>query len=68
MKARLYIDRGTPLVSTWPETLTDGSTVWNLNLRGGEVIPCVTERAADEAFAFMVQAVKTATGESPLVL
>lgn len=67
MKQKLYIDKGAPLVSEWPERLSDGSEAWNLHLRGGEVIPCPTERKADEAFGIMVVAIK-ATGADILVL
>ena len=72
MKTHLYIDKGRPLISVLEHKLSDGSSVWNLHFRGGqddhEIIPCISEKAADEAFRLMVAAVKVAIGENPLVL
>jgi hypothetical protein len=72
MKATLYIDKGRPLASVVPERLSDGSTAWNLHIRGErgpyEVIPCQTEKAADHAFRLIAEALKVATGEEPLIL
>jgi len=64
MKQKLYIDGGEPLLSAWPETLTDGSEVWQLNFRGGEVLNCLNEARADEAFRLIALAVKIGTGEA----
>ncbi len=68
MKMKLYIDKGEPLVSNWPETLSDGSIVWSLHMRGGVEINCLDEKRADAAFAGIATALKIATGEEPLVL
>jgi len=72
MQAKLYIDKGRPLIALEPQKLTDGSVVWNLHLRGGqedhEIIHCVSEKRGDEAFALMAKAVEVAAGEKPLIL
>lgn len=68
MKMKLYIDKGEPLVSCWPEKLSDGSEAWNLYLRGGEVIPCENERKADDAFRLMAYGIQLATGGNALIL
>lgn len=68
MKAKIYIDKGEPFAAEWPETLTDGSIVWDIHFRGGEVVHCRDEKSADAALDQIAQALKTATGEAPLVL
>lgn len=68
MKARIYIDKGTPLFASEPETLSDGSVVWNIHIRGGDVIGCLSEKAADQAINLIGQALTIAAGEKPLVL
>lgn len=68
MIQKIYIDKGEPLVAEHPGSLTDGSTVWNLHIRGGETIPCLSERTADRAFTLIVEALTIAGGEAPLVL
>lgn len=70
MRANLYIDKGMPFISVAPETLTDGSQVWNIYLRGSgqaEVIPCASEKAADEAFTLIASGIKKTMVE-PLIL
>jgi hypothetical protein len=56
MRANLYIDKGVPLVSVAPETLTDGSQVWNIYIRGNDEIPYASEKLADEAFSLIAAA------------
>lgn len=68
MIAKIYIDKGEPLVSVHPETLTDGSIVWDMHIRGGETIHCLTEARADAALNLIAQALELAVGEKPLVL
>lgn len=72
MKANIYIDKGRPVVRVSEAKLSDGSCVWNLHFRGGqehhEIIPCVSEKAADQAFALIAEALRVATGEDVLVL
>jgi hypothetical protein len=68
MKATLYIDRKEPFVQVWPKVLTDGSEVWDLHFRGGDVIHCLSEKKADSAFQIIAAALHEATGETPLVL
>ena len=68
MIQKIYIDKGEPLVAEHPEVLTDGSTVWNLHIRGGDTIPCLSERTADRAFAMIAEALTIAGGEQPLIL
>lgn len=68
MKTRIYIDKGTPFAAVDPETLSDGSVVWNLHIRGGESIACVNEKAADKAADLIAEALTVAAGERPLVL
>jgi hypothetical protein len=45
-----------------PETLSDGSVVWNIHIRGGE-IACVNEKAADKAADLLAEALTVAAGE-----
>ena len=69
MKAKLYIDKREPLISVWPEPLSDGSEAWNLYFRGcSDGIPCISEQKADEAFAVIAEALRLATNENVLVL
>ena len=68
MKTRIYIDKGTPIIATEPETLSDSSTVWNIHFRGGEIIGCVSEAAADKATELIVEALTVMAGERPLVV
>lgn len=68
MIAKAYIDMGEPLVSVHPETLTDGSVAWNLHIRGGEVVHCPNERAADDAFACISKGLQIATSGGVVVL
>ena len=68
MKTRIYIDKGAPLAAVDPETLSDGSVVWNIHIRGGETITCVNEKAADRAAYLIAEALTVAVGERPLVL
>jgi hypothetical protein len=64
MRANLYIDRGhNPLVSCAAELLTDGSEAWNIYLRGGEIIPCASEKLADEAFSLIEQGLRKTMAE-----
>lgn len=64
MKARLYIDTVTNavLVAVNPDTLSDGSVAWNLNI-GSHSIPCCSEGHADAAFNQIVVALSAATNE-----
>ncbi len=64
MKTKLYIDKGEPLFSCWPETLSDGSEVWNIYIRGGEVLHFASEEAADEALCRLEQAVELSMSEA----
>lgn len=68
MKTRIYIDKGAPFAAVEPETLSDGSVVWNIHFRGGEVIACTDEKAADKAADMIAEALTAAAGERPLVL
>jgi hypothetical protein len=68
MKTKIYIDKAEPFVSSWPEKLTDGSEVWNLHFRGGDVIHCLDEKRADVAMTGIAIALNIATGEEPLVI
>lgn len=68
MIAKLYIDKGTPLVALHPETLSDGSQAWNLHFRGGETINCLDEKRGDRAFEMIRVGLKEATGQDFLVL
>jgi hypothetical protein len=68
MIAKIYIDKGEPFCASHPETLTDGSVVWNLHFRGGETIHCKSEAACDVAFNMIDEALLRATGEAPLIL
>lgn len=69
MNSKLYIDKGAPLVSVHPETLSDGSQAWNLYVRGEEdPIPCLSEDRAERCLAMIADALTVATGERPLVL
>lgn len=75
MIQRVYIDKGMPFAWVASETLTDGSVAWNLHFRGTEsghrdsdMIPCASEKRADEAFILIAAALHAATGEKPLIL
>lgn len=67
MNAVLYIDKGKPVVSCFPEKLSDGSVVWNLDI-GGRVVPCISEARADAAFARIAMALKDSTNNNILTL
>lgn len=72
MEKAMYLDKGKPVIHTGKQTLSDGSTVWNIHFRGGqeehEIIHCTSEKSADEAFILMAKAIEIATGERPLIL
>ena len=68
MKAKLFIDKGAPFVICWPETLTDGSTVWNIKFRDGQAFHPTSEKTADEAFNLIAEGLRLASGEEILTL
>lgn len=68
MKAAVYIDRGRPFLCTVERTLSDGSKVWDILQRDGDIIHCVDEKRCDAAFILFVKAIEIAAGERPLVL
>lgn len=72
MKQAIYIDKGRPIVALAESKLSDGSIVWNLHFRGGqddhEIIHCVSEKAADEAFVLIASGLRVATGQDLLIL
>lgn len=69
MTAKIYIDKGCPIASIAPETLSDGSVAWNLHFRGdNDSVPCVSEKAAENALNLIAAAIKEATGHRPLIL
>lgn len=68
MTTNLYIDKQGPLVSLRPEKLSDGSAVWNLHLRGGDVIGCVSERRGEEGLLLIAKGLELAAGQPPLIL
>lgn len=65
MRSELYADtiNDLPLLAVEPETLSDGSIVWNLEWRE-LVIPCISEDHARKAFARIAEALKGATNEN----
>lgn len=68
MNARLFVDRGAPFVTISPETLTDGSTVWNIEFRDGQSFHPPSERTADEAFRLIAEGIRRASGGDVLIL
>lgn len=71
MNAKLYIDKNVPFMALEPQTLSDGSVVWDLffpDCGRERVIHCTTEKTANAAFMMIAEAIKTASGERPLIL
>ncbi len=71
MTLNIYIDKGKAIAGLHPETLSDGSTAWNLWLgRNGEPeqVYCTSEKAGEAAIALIAQALEAAVGEKPLVI
>lgn len=65
MKTNLYADTvaDSPILSIEPETLSDGSQVFNLNWCGN-TIPCISQRHAQSAFVAIYDALKMCTNEN----
>jgi hypothetical protein len=68
MNAFLFIDGGEAFARVGPETLTDGSQVWNIHFRSGEEFHYASESDADEAFALINQAARKSINTEVLCL
>lgn len=68
MSATLFVDKGQGFVSVRPETLTDGSTVWNLHFRDGQTFHCTNERSAEEAFRLIAAGIRLAHGDDNILI
>lgn len=57
MNSHIYIDKGIPLVSLEPETLSDGSKAWNLHF-GNRQFDCLDEKRGREAMMMIAAALR----------
>lgn len=66
---RIFIDKGCPFIACQPNTLSDGSVVYDIYFRGNpDPVPAISAKAAEDAMTLFAKALEVAAGERPLIL